>query len=148
MFPLAAGATRFQPVYVNDVAEAMVTILRDPAAAGQRYELGGPDILSLAEIVRYLAAVLERRVRVLPLGPGLSSLQANLLEYVPGKPFSRDNLRSMEEDSVCGGARGLAELGITPTPMRVVVPGYLGGDTARGRYYDYRAEARRDQSSR
>lgn len=144
VFPLAGANTRFQPVYVGDVAGAVVRILSERDCAGQRYEFGGPEVMTLAELVRYVGEVSGQRDRVIALGPMLSKIQANVLEYVPGKPFSRDNLRSMSEDSVCRGANGLETLGIVPTPMDIVVPGYLGQRHERNRYYGFRAAARRD----
>ena len=142
--PLAATTTRFQPVYVNDVADVIVAALSSRATTHQRFDIGGPEIVSLGEIVAYIARVTECPVRLISLGKQWSKIQANLLEYVPGKPFSRDNLRSMQEDSICIQANGLQHFGITPTPMRVVVPAYLGQRNVRRRYYDYRAEASRD----
>ncbi|MCZ6774783.1 MAG: complex I NDUFA9 subunit family protein [Proteobacteria bacterium] len=143
-FPLACAHARFQPVFVGDVADAFLEALEENAAAGQRFDLGGPNVMSLQEIVSYVAAIIDRPTLVIPLGRGLSSLQANLLEYFPGKPLSRDNLRSMQEDSVCRPNNALDELGIRPTPMDQVVPQYLGGERIRNRYYGYRSEARRD----
>lgn len=142
--PLAGARTRFQPVYVNDVARAIERIVDDRQAAGQRYELGGPDIMTLRDIVEYVARQIGSRAPVIPLGGVLAALQANVCEFIPGKPFSRDNLRSLSEDSVCAGGNGLVLLGIEPTPMSAVVPGYLGGHDRRGRYYDYRSHAGRD----
>ncbi len=144
LFPLASADTRFQPVYVGDVARAIVKIISDPAVAGQRYDFGGPEVMSLGELVEYVARVIERPTRVIRLGRFLSSVQANVLEYVPGKPFSRDNLRSLQDDSVCPQVNGLERLGITPTPMRVIVPAYLRGQNSRHRYYAFRTEAGRD----
>lgn len=144
VFPLAGAKARFQPVYVGDVAEAFVRVIEDPATRGRRYDLGGPDVRTLEEIVAYVARLLGRPLWIIPLGATLSKLQANVLEYVPGKPFSRDNLRSLQEDSVLGDDDGLARLGIVPTPMHVVVPQYLAAANVRGRYYAYRSEAGRD----
>ncbi len=144
VFPLACAGARFQPVYVGDVADAIVRVLTDRAHAGQRYDLGGPEVFTLREIVEYIARVIGRPVKVVALGAALAKLQANVLEYVPGKPFSRDNLRSLEEDSVCTQGNGLDRLGIAPTPMRVIVPRYLGGHDMRHRYYGFRTTARRD----
>jgi uncharacterized protein YbjT (DUF2867 family) len=144
VLPLPAVHVRFQPVYVGDVANAIVRTLSDRESAGQRYDLGGPEIIAFGDLVGYLARVIGRPTRVIGLGKLLSSVQANILEYVPGKPFSRDNLRSMQEDSVCTQTNGLERLGITPTPMRVIVPAYLNGRNVRQRYYGYRAAAKRD----
>ena len=143
VFPLACANARFQPVYVGDVAEAFVRCLDDRATFGQRFDLGGPEQKSLIELVRYVADVTGTRRLVIPLGSALSKLQANVLEYVPGKPFSRDNLRSASEDSVCRGENGLVTLGIEPTAIAEVVPYYLGDRSIRKRYYDMRSAARR-----
>ncbi len=144
VFPLACAAARFQPVYVGDVADAFIAALRDESTIGERFELAGPKVMTLAEIVRYVADVVERPTYVIPLGRFASAIQANLLEYFPGKPFSRDNLRSAKEDSVCGGTNGLERLGIRPTPVDVIVPRYLRGNDVRSRFYAYRSEASRD----
>ncbi|MEX2481960.1 MAG: complex I NDUFA9 subunit family protein [Gammaproteobacteria bacterium] len=144
VFPLARATARFQPVYVGDVADAIVHMLETRAGSGQRHDIAGPEIVTLGEIVDYVARVSGHPVRVIPLGNLLSRLQANVLEHMPGKPFSRDNLRSLEEDSVCGPINVLDTFGITPTPMRVIVPRYLAGNDVRRRYYDYRTLAGRD----
>ena len=146
VFPLACANARFQPVYVGDVAEAFIAALQNDSTFDERFDLGGPKVLTLAEIVRYVAHVIDRPTYVIPLGRFLSGVQANVLEYVPGKPFSRDNLRSTQEDSVCDGANGLVQLGIHPTPIDVIVPRYLGGNDVRSRFYEYRTEARRDRA--
>lgn len=143
VFPLACANARFQPVYVGDVADAFIRCLSDRATFGQRYDLGGPHEMSLLEIVRYVAKVTHTKRLIIPLGSGLSKLQANILEYVPGKPFSRDNLRSTTEDSVCRGDNGLVTLGIEPTAIGEIVPRYLGGKHERMRYYNLRTAARR-----
>jgi nucleoside-diphosphate-sugar epimerase len=141
--PLAAGDTRVQPVYVNDLASALMAAIANPANGHQRYDIGGPEIVTLTEVVKYIGSVIGSSARIIGLGSGLSKLQANVLEFVPGKPFSRDNLRSLQEDSVCMQANALDQFGISTTPMRVVVPGYLGQTNLRQRYYEYRSEAGR-----
>ena len=143
VFPLACASARFQPVYVGDVAAAFITALDDKTTYGKRYDLGGPEVMTLAQIVRYVADVVGKTVVIVPLGKALSALQANIFEYVPGKPLSRDNLRSTEEDSVLIGENGLLTLGITPTTMDVIVPIYLADKNQRARYYGFRTEARR-----
>jgi NADH dehydrogenase len=127
VLPLACAAARMQPVYVGDVADAFVRALKDKTTIGKRYDLGGPQVMSLLEIVRYVLDVTGWHRLVLPLGAGLSSLMAAVLEHVPGKPFSKDNLRSASQDSVTSPQHpGLADLGITPTAISAIVPGYLG----------------------
>lgn len=143
VFPLACAATRFQPVYVGDVAEAFVKALAESATAGQKYDLGGPEICTLADIVNYVGRVSGHPTRIVALGRTLSALQANIMEYVPGKPFSRDNLRSAQSDSVCAHGNGLVSLGIAPTPMESIVPQYLGRRSMRNRYDVFRGTAAR-----
>jgi len=143
VFPLACAESRFQPVYVGNVAEAFLHALEEPATAGQRYELCGPGIYSLREIVEYTARTLGLCRRVIPLSARLSRLQAEVFERIPGKPFSRDNLRSASEDSICHGECGLSRLHITPVAVEAVVPAYLAGQDARGRLSGFRTHLSR-----
>lgn len=143
VFPLACARAIFQPVYVGDVSAAIIRTLSDRSTFGVRYDLGGPEVKSLLEIVRYVARLTDSRTIVVPMGPTMSKIEAHLLEYFPGKPFSRDNLRSTSEDSVCRGENGLTQLGIEARSIGEVVPGYLGGKFERMRYYAMRSEARR-----
>ncbi len=136
-FPLACAGTRFAPVYVGDVAEAFARALADPRTYGQRYDLCGPEAYTLGELVAYTAEVLHLRRRIIALGERASHLQARLLERVPGKPFSLDNYRSLQVDSVCEGAFP-AVFGIRPATVAAVVPQYLGQGNYRARFYDYR----------
>jgi len=135
VFPLACPGTRFAPVYVNDVAEAYARALDDSATFGKRYELCGPDIFTLHEIVEYVRKLQSRRRIIVPLPDFLSKAQAAVFEFLPGKPFSLDNYRSAQRDNVCDGSNGLRELGIAPTPMDAVVPSYLTQRRPR-RIYD------------
>lgn len=122
--PLACPDSRFAPVHVGDVAEAFARALADPSTAGKSYELCGPRVLTLREIVQYIARHAGIRKWVIGLGDVPSRLQARVLGLVPGKPFTLDNYRSLQVDSVCA-TNGLAELGITPTDMDLVVPRFL-----------------------
>jgi len=123
--PIARAHTRFAPVYVGDVVEAMARSLDERAAERATFELCGPEVLTLAALVRYVAGVLGRRRLVVGLPDPLGYLQALVLGLVPGRPLTLDNFRSLARDSVCGDA-GLARLGIQPTSLGAVVPGYLG----------------------
>ena len=143
VLPLACAQTKFQPVFVGDVARAIVSVLTDRASFGMRYELGGPEINTLLELVRYVSSLIGSKAVIIPLGRAMSTLQANVFEYFPGKPFSRDNLRSASEDSFCRHDNGLVQLGIKPTAVSEIVPVYLGGKFERMRYYDFRARAGR-----
>lgn len=143
VLPLACAQTKFQPVFVGDVSKAIVGALTDRTTFGERYDLGGPEVKSLLDIVRYVSKLTDSNTIVVPLGPTMSKLQANIFEYYPGKPFSRDNLRSASEDNVCRDNNGFAQLNIKPTAIGEVVPTYLGDQFERRRYYDFRAAARR-----
>ncbi|HYQ70287.1 MAG TPA: complex I NDUFA9 subunit family protein [Gammaproteobacteria bacterium] len=142
VFPLACPDSRFAPVCVTDVAEAMCRSL-DNATGGERLELCGPAVCTLRELVEYTRDQLGLRCCVIGLGDTLSRLQARMLERVPGKPFSMDNYYSLQQDSVCG-RNALPTLGINPSPIAAVVPGYLAGSSSRGRYQSLRRQARRN----
>jgi uncharacterized protein YbjT (DUF2867 family) len=135
VMPVIAGDTRFQPVYVGDVADAVVAAIGRADAAGALYELGGPRELTFREILSYILDVTRRRRRLINVPPALARLQAAVLERLPGKLLTRDQLRLLARDNVVTpGLPGLPELGITPTPVELVVPTYLrqyrpgGGD--------------------
>ena len=132
LFPLACPKSRFAPVWVEDVAEAFARSLFDPSSAGSHYDLCGPSIYSLQELVAFTATTLGLRRIVLPLGDGLSRLQAAVLGHLPGRPFTHDNYLSLQTDSVCE-RDGLGELGITPHAIEAIVPGYLAQGNQRGR---------------
>ena len=140
--PLACTESRFAPVYVGDVARAFDRALDDKNTYEQHYDLCGPRMLTLKELVDYTAATLGLRRKVVALNDALSRMQARVLGYVPGKPFTYDNYLSLQTDSVCE-ENGLERLGITPTDMESVVPWYLGGRAFRNRYNQYRREAHR-----
>ncbi len=125
VFPLACADTRFQPVYVEDVAGAFANALDDHRTFGQSYSLCGPSVYSMREIVGYLAGLAGVRRRIIALSNTMSRLQAEILEFAPGKPFSRDNYLSLQVDSVCDA--GFPEVfGITPARLEDVAPRYLG----------------------
>jgi NADH dehydrogenase len=124
VFPLACPGARFQPVYVEDVVCAFAESLDNHKTFGQRYDLCGPKVYTLREIVEYVAKLINRRVCVVGLPDGLSWLQAATLEFMPGKPFSLDNYRSLQVDSVC--EKGFPEVfGITPTSLDEIAPTYV-----------------------
>ena len=136
--PVISGATKFQPVYVADVADAVIAALTRDEARGATYELGGPEVLTFRELLVWILAETRRNRRLVTIPPGLARLQAGVLERVPGKPFTRDQLLLLSQDNVANPAMpGLAALGITPTPFELIVPGYIarfrqgGGHRAR-----------------
>ncbi|HEX5637866.1 MAG TPA: NAD-dependent epimerase/dehydratase family protein, partial [Gammaproteobacteria bacterium] len=119
-FPLACGQARFAPVFVGDVVDAFVNALHDYATYGKRYDLCGPEVFTLHELVAYTAQISGRRTRIIDLPDILARLQAHILEHVPGKPFSIDNYNSLKTDSLCDVATRM------PTSISAVVPWYLG----------------------
>lgn len=139
---LARPDARFQPVYVDDVAAVAETCLDDPNSFGKCYDLCGPKVYTLRALVEYAARCAGLKRRIIGLNPTLSMLQAALLEHLPGKLMTRDNIRSMQIDNVCGCPFPQG-FGITPTPMEGVVPLYIAGTTPRARYRWFRFRARR-----
>lgn len=141
VLPLARAGAKFAPVYVGDVVEAYARALADQATIGQTYELYGPDVLTLKQIVQRCARTLGLRRLVLPLPDALGRLQGLVFDFVPGKPFSSDNYRSLLSDSV-GGIDGLCRLGIEPTRIAEKLPQILGRDEDRQARLDrYRRDA-------
>ena len=124
VLPLARAGAMFQPVYVRDVAEAFARALAHPRTAGQVFELGGPRSIALGQLVRWTAQMTGRRRWIIGLPDALGYLQARVGEWLPGKPISRDNFRSLGTDSIAG-SNGLGALGIVATPMEAVVPALL-----------------------
>jgi uncharacterized protein YbjT (DUF2867 family) len=139
---LACGQARFQPVWVGDVAEAFVRALDDPRTRGERYALCGPGVYTLRELVAYVGEVTGEGRPIVSLGPRLSRLQARILELLPGKLLTRDNLASMTIDNVCDCAYP-SLLGGPPTALEAVVPAYLAPASARSRYAQLRAQGGR-----
>ncbi len=120
------GKTKFQPVYVGDVVEAMARCLESDAHQGQTFELGGPRVASFEELLRYILKTVNRRRLLLPLPMSVAELQARFFEKLPNPPLTRDQLKMLAKDNVVSGdALTLQSLGIEPTPFEVVVPGYL-----------------------
>ena len=135
--PLAGAGTRFQPVWVEDVARAAAASIGDPRTFGQSYDLCGPGTYTLSQIVRYVAGLQGRRRLVVALPGWAATAQAFVLEHLPGPVMTRDNLASMKVDSVCGCA--FPEVfGFAPAALESVVPEYLAAAGPRGRYATYR----------
>ncbi|HST74834.1 MAG TPA: complex I NDUFA9 subunit family protein [Acetobacteraceae bacterium] len=124
--PVICGETRFQPVYVGDVADAVMASLARPEAAGAVFELGGPRVWSFRELLTYVLSETHRRRRMVTIPAGLARLQAVVLELLPGQLLTRDQLLLLAHDNVASPELpGLIELGIVPTPVELVVPRYL-----------------------
>lgn len=124
IMPVIGGGCKMQPVYVGDVADAVMAALA--RGAGTTYELGGPAVMSFRDILAYVLKVTNRARPMMGVPHTLAVLQAAVLEHVPGKPLTRDQLRLLEHDNVvASGMPGLAALGIVPKPVDLVVPSYL-----------------------
>ena len=144
VLPLAGAEARFQPVWVDDVAAAIAACLRRPDTVGQTLECAGPEVLTLAQIVR-LAGQLSGHPRpILPLPAPLARLQAMMMEWAPGEPLmSRDNLDAMATPNVASGLLpGLAALGISASPLAAVAPAYLASRQGCARLDALRAQHR------
>ncbi len=145
VMPLASAAARFQPVWVDDVASAVVRSLDDPTTIGTTIECCGPRIYSLEELVRSAGEWSGAPRPVLPLPAAIGRLQALFMELLPGKPLmSRDNIDSMRVANVASGKLpGLERLGIEPSPLEAIAPRYLGHVSGEKRLEAWRARARR-----
>lgn len=143
VMPLACASARFQPVYVGDVARAFCNALDNRATIGKVYELAGPTVYTLRELVRLSGEMAGCRRPVIGLPNSLGRLQATLLEFMPGGPvMSRDNMDSMQVDNVASGPMA-PELGVVPTPLEAIAPEYLGHHGRPSRFDDWRSRARR-----
>ncbi|MGF1645188.1 MAG: complex I NDUFA9 subunit family protein [Thiotrichales bacterium] len=118
--PLACPGARFAPVYVGDVADAFIAALDDATLTDKRIDLCGPESFTLRELVAYTARMIGLKRWIIGLPNWASKLQARIMGFAPGKPFTLDNYRSMQIDSVCRGG------GNCPTALDAVVPHYLG----------------------
>ncbi len=135
VLPLYGGGnTRFQPVYVGDVAEAVLRIANDPATAGKTYELGGPRIYTFREVLEVILRVTGRRRLLVPLPFWVADFQARFLELLPKPLLTRDQVKLLKRDNVVGTrAPGLADLGIAPTSVDAILPAYLARYRRAGR---------------
>lgn len=124
--PVIHGQTRFQPVFVGDVAAAMMAAIDRPDARGRIFELAGPEILTMRELMAWIARTIHRSPWLLPIPDWMASLQASVLERLPGKLLTNDQLLLLARDNVANPSLpGLAALGVAATPIELVVPQYL-----------------------
>jgi uncharacterized protein YbjT (DUF2867 family) len=138
VMPLAGATTRFQPVWVEDVADAVLACLRDTglprSSIGQTFECAGPNVLTLAELVQLAGRLGGHQRPVIPLPAAIGRLQAMAMEWLPGEPLmSRDNMDSMAVDNIATGQwPGLSSLGIAPMSVHAIAQRYLGQSGGRG----------------
>jgi len=120
---LGGGHTKFQPVYVGDVASAIAACITRPNTSGQIYELGGPHIFTFREILEYIMLVTGKQRRLIPIPLSMASLASFGFELLPQPPLTRDQVELLKYDNVVNaGAKTFGDLGINPTAVDVVVP--------------------------
>lgn len=124
---IGGGHTRLQPVFVEDVAEAIARILADPETAGRTYELAGPNVYTMRELVMIVLRIIGRRRALVSVPFAVAELQARLFELLPNQPLTTGQVDLLRVDNVAGGAMpGFRELNIIPKAVEEVVPTYLG----------------------
>jgi NADH dehydrogenase len=134
MIPVVAPNTKFQPVYVGDVADAVVAALND-AAAGQTFELGGPQVLTMGELQRWIADATGRSPLFVDVPDVVAGALASGLGWAPGAPITKDQWLMLQKDNVVAdGAAGLAELGVAPTSLAAVADDWLVQYRRHGRF--------------
>lgn len=144
---LAMPKAKFQPIWVEDVTSAIFNALENTTTFGKVYELGGPEVLSLRDIIEQVMCVLHLHRPIIGLNQTLSMVQAWLMEFAPNPLMTRDNVKSMLVDNVA--AQSIApELGVSPTRMATVIQTYLQNATARGAYNAFRTAAGRAINAR
>ncbi|MFC7334614.1 complex I NDUFA9 subunit family protein [Rhodocista pekingensis] len=132
---IGGGTTRFQPVYVGDVCDAVMQALATPDSMGRTYELGGPRTYTFKELMQLVLKETGRSTRLLEIPWWLATVQAAVLEHLPGKLLTRDQVRLLRTDNVVSGALpGLAELGVQPTTAEVIIPTYMDRFRIGGRF--------------
>lgn len=139
--PIIGGKAKFQPVYVDDVARAVARALGDPASfGGHVYELGGPEVISMAALNRRIAEDIDRDPLFVDMPDTLSGLMAGTTGWLPGAPITGDQWRMLQSDNVVADdARGLDAFDIVPTPLDAVIPDYLVRFRKHGRFTEDRA---------
>jgi uncharacterized protein YbjT (DUF2867 family) len=127
VLPLIGGRTRLQPVFVEDVAAAVAKILADPATVGRTYELAGPGVYTLRELVRMTLHLMSKRRILIPVPFAVAEIQARLFELLPHPPLTTGQVDLLKADNVASGTLpGLQELKIQPKAVEEVVPTYIG----------------------
>ena len=142
---IGGGKTKFQPVFVGDVAKAVVAALTGEAKAGAPYELGGPEVLTLKEVMERVLTYTMRKRLLVPVPFWLAKLQGAFLQLLPKPLLTVDQVRLLESDNVVSedakrARRTLEGLGIEPTAIAAVVPAYLEQFRPRGQFSNYRPQ--------
>ncbi len=142
VMPLACPKAKLQPVYAGDVVTVMLASLEDPMTWGKCYELGGPEVFTLKQLVEWTAKTIGKRRYIIGLPRSLSATMAAIMDWVPGKPFSRDNYLSLQTDNI-STQNGFAYFGVYPLSIDLVVPDYLTGSSHQRRLDNCRRQVRR-----
>ena len=133
--PIIRGPAKFQPVFVGDVAKAVVAALSDPQVhGGKTYELGGPAVISMAALNRWIARATGHRRPFLKVPDVVAGTMASALGWLPGAPMTRDQWLMLQNDNVVTSGDGLATLGVTATPIEAVADGWLVQYRRHGRF--------------
>ena len=140
--PIACPQSRLQPVWVGDVVKAMTIALEDPETMGRTLILVGPREYSLKQLVEWTAGAAGLKRRIIGLPDAASRLQGRLMDFVPGKPFSSDNYRSLQIDNT-STENSLWGFGIRPRSLESVVPGYLGNSIHQDHLSRFRKQMER-----
>lgn len=123
---IGGGRTRLQPIFVEDVAEAVASILTDPGTVGRTYELAGPGVYTLRELVRMTLRLMGKRRLLMPVPFAVAEIQARLFELLPNPPLTTGQVDLLKADNVAGGnLPGLQELKIHPKTVEQVLPTYI-----------------------
>jgi uncharacterized protein YbjT (DUF2867 family) len=134
---IGGGETKFQPVYVGDVADAVMAAIKNDKAAGQIYELGGPDVVSFKEVFELIFEHTGRRRCLINLPYGIAKIEATFLSMLPNPLLTRDQVESLKTDNVVNeDALGLDDLGVAATSMDIILPTYLQSYRQGGRFAD------------
>jgi NADH dehydrogenase len=132
---IGGGHTKFQPVYVGDVADAVMAVIDRNDSQGKTYELGGPEIRSFRELMVLMLEEIGRRRLLVPVPFAIASLQGALLQLLPSPPLTLDQVRLLRRDNVvASGMAGLGELGVSPTALELILPTYLARYRPGGRH--------------
>lgn len=132
---IGGGETKFQPVYVGDVAAAVMAALTKPEARGKTYELGGPAQYSFKELLQMMLRETGQKVRLLSIPFPIAALMGAVIGWLPGAPLTRDQVEMLKTDNVVSaGAEGLPELGVVPTAIQAILPTYMDVYRRGGRF--------------
>lgn len=135
LMPIVMGGTKLQPVYVDDVARAVASALANPSKAGATYELGGPEVSTMKSLLHWIGRATGQTVYPLDIPDAVSGLMSKAIGWLPGAPITHDQWLMLQQDNVVAtGAKGLTDLGVTPTPIAAVADGWLVQYRKHGRF--------------